>query len=107
MVVDLGRVEASDDDIGKEMAEEPSTRFGELVEDERGAGKLGEDGEEAGTGRGLQHAVGRRDRGRSGRHERQGERRGELLEGLALLRASRVGREQFRHLREHRQQGSA
>ena len=89
VVVDLGRVEARDAGSGKRW---PRARraLGEFVEDERGAGKLGEDREQARAGRRLQHAVGRCDRGRSGRHERQRERRGELLEGLALLRASRM-----------------
>ena len=105
VVVDPGRVEARDTDIREEMAEEAGARVGELVQDERGAGKLGEDREEARAGRRLQHLIARRNRGRSGRHERQGERRGELLEGLALLRASPMAREQVGDLDQHRQQG--
>src|SRR6185312_13308596 len=42
VVVDLGRVEAGDSDIGEEMGEEPRARLGQLVQDQRGAGKLGE-----------------------------------------------------------------
>jgi hypothetical protein len=102
VVIDPGGVEAGDGDTGEEMAEESGPRPGQLVQDERGAGDLREDGEKASAGRGLQDAVGRRDRGRGGRHECQPERSGELLEGLAVLGAPRVGREQARHLRQHR-----
>ena len=43
--------------------------FGELVENERRAGQLGQDGEQARTGRWLQHNVSRRDRGGSARRK--------------------------------------
>ena len=75
---------------GKQLVEETGARFGELVEDERCAGKLGEDGEQAGAGRGLQHEIGRRERGREGGDEAERDRRRELLEGLALLGAAGV-----------------
>jgi hypothetical protein len=45
MVVDPGGVEARGADIREEMAEEAGARLGEFVQEERGAGKLGEDGE--------------------------------------------------------------
>ena len=59
MVVDPGGVEARDADIREEMAEEAGARLGQLVQDERGAGKLGEDGEQPGAGRRLEDMVGR------------------------------------------------
>jgi hypothetical protein len=105
VVVDLARVETGDGDIGEEMGEEPGARLGQLVQDQRGAGKLGEDGEQAGAGRGFQHVVRWRYRGCGGRHQRQGERRRELLVRLALLGAPCVAREQGCHLRQHREQG--
>ena len=43
--------------------EKPGAGLGEFVEHERGAGELGEDREQAGAGRGLEHEIGRRDRG--------------------------------------------
>ena len=59
MIIDLRRVEPGDRDARKEMAEEPRAGFREFVEHERAAGELGENGEQAGPGRRLQHAVGR------------------------------------------------
>ena len=54
---------------GKQPVEETGTRVGKLVEDERCAGHLGEDREQAGAGRRLQHEIGRRERGRDGRRQ--------------------------------------
>jgi hypothetical protein len=55
---------------------------GQLVEEKRAAADLGENGEQARAGRGLQHDVGQRDRCR---HRRKAEWRGrrELLHRLA------------------------
>ncbi len=51
----MRRVEPGDGDARKELAEERGAGVGEFVEHERAAGELGEDGEQAGAGRGLQH----------------------------------------------------
>src|SRR3546814_10542535 len=56
----------------------------QLVEHQRSASELGEDGEQAGPGRGLQHTVGRRDRGGGAGRKSKGDRRRELLKRLAL-----------------------
>jgi hypothetical protein len=104
MVVDAGGIEARDADIREEMAEQAGARLGELVQDERGAGKLGEDGEQPGAGRRLEDMVGGDNRRGRARDEGQRNRRRELLQLLALDRAPRVAGEQPRHPGEHRQQ---
>ena len=86
----------------------PSRRracLGQLVQHERTAGDLGEDGEQPGAGRGFQNPIGCRDGRRGGDREAKRDRRRELLERLALLGATRVGGEKARDLREHRQCG--
>ncbi|CEG06714.1 hypothetical protein BN961_00084 [Afipia felis] len=103
MVVDLSRVEARDGQSRKEGREKRGARLGQLVEHERAAGDLGQDGEESGAGRGLQHAVGRRNRGGCHRCNAQRNRRREPLEGLRFLRAARVRRHQAGDLDELRQ----
>jgi hypothetical protein len=105
MIVDLRRVEASYDDPREEVVEQRRACLGQLVQHERTAGDLGEDGEQSGAGRGFQHVIGRRN-GRRGRdREAKRDRRRELLQRLALLGATRVGREKARDLREHGQCG--
>ena len=47
MIVDLRGVEAGDGDAGEEMAEQAGAGLGKFVENERRAGELGEDGEQA------------------------------------------------------------
>jgi hypothetical protein len=73
---------------------------GQLVEEKRAAADLGENGEQARAGRGLQHDVGQRDRCR--RHRRKAEWRGcrELLHRLALFGAAGVRRQQAGDLRQ-------
>ncbi len=105
MIVDLRRVEAGYDDAREEVAEQSGACLGQLVQHERTAGDLGEDGEQPGAGRGFQHPIGRRDRPRRRGREAKRDRRRELLERLALLGATRVGGEKARDLREHRQCG--
>ena len=105
VVVDLRRVEAGHSHMREEMTEEAGAGLGQLVQGERGAGEFGEDGEEAGAGRWLEHAVGRRNRGGAGYRKPNGKWRGELLECLALLGAPGVAGQQARDLCQHRQQG--
>ena len=105
MIVDLRGVEAGDGDAGEQMAEQPGARLGQLVENERPAGELGEDGEQAGAGRRLQHEIGGRDRGGGAGREAERDRRRELLKRLALLGAARVGGKKARDLGQHRQHG--
>ena len=73
MIVDLRGVEAGDGDAGEEMVQQPGAGLGQLVQNERAAGEFGEDGEQPGAGRRLQHEIGGRDRG--GGAGRQAERR--------------------------------
>ena len=93
VIVDLGGVEARDGDGRKEGGEQRRSCLGQLVQDKRAAGNLGEDGEEAGSGRRLQHAVRRPDGGCGEGREAERGRRRELLEGLALGGAAGVSRE--------------
>ena len=57
----LRRIEARDGNGRKEGGDEGGAGIGQLVEDQCAAGDLGQDGEQAGAGRGLQDAIGRRD----------------------------------------------
>ena len=63
MIVDLRRVEFCHGDARKEMLQQAGATFRKFIENERGAGKLGENGEQSGSSRRLQHQIGRRDRG--------------------------------------------
>ena len=105
MIVDLRGVEAGDGDAGEQMAQQPGARLGQLVENERAAGEFGEDGEQPGAGRRLQHEIGGRDRGGGAGREAERDRRRELLKRLALLGAARVGGKKARDLGQHRQHG--
>ena len=103
MIVDLGGVEAGDGQGRKEGGKQAGADLGQFVDEQRTAGDLGQDGEEPGAGRGLQHAVGVRDRRRRHRSEAERDRGGELLEGLRFLGTPGVGRQEpgnFRKLRQ-------
>jgi hypothetical protein len=91
MILDLRRIEARDGDAGKEVLEECGASVRQFVQHECAAGDLGQDGEEPGAGRRLEHAVGGRNGGRGAGREAERDRRRELLERLALLRTARVG----------------
>src|SRR3546814_2685572 len=54
---------------------------------------------------GLQHTVGRRDRGGGAGRKSKGDRRRELLKRLALFGAAGVSGEKARDLGQHRQRG--
>ena len=103
VIVDLGCVEARDGKGRKEEGEKIGAGVGKLVEQERAPGDLGQNGEKPGAGRGLQHAVGGRDR--RGDRRRQAERdwRRELLEALRHVGTARVRRHQPDDLGELRQ----
>ena len=103
VIVDLGRVEARDGKGRKEVGEKIGAGVGQLVEQERAAGDLGQDGEKPGSGRGLQHAVGRRDGCGERGCQAERDRGGELLEGLRLLGAARMRRHQAGDLGKLRQ----
>ncbi len=115
VVVDLRGVEARDGGGREQDGEKVGPRGGQLVQRERAARKIGEGGEQAGAGRRLEHEVTGGDRRGAGRDEPERDRRRELLERLALLRAAGVGRQQRRDLAQHgelrsdraRQQGGA
>ena len=94
MIVDLGGVEAGDVNGRKEGGEQVGAGLGQFVEQERTAGDFGEDREQAGAGRRLQHDVARRDAGGGDGGEAERGRRGKLLERLALLGAARMRRQE-------------
>jgi hypothetical protein len=106
MIVDVCGVEARHRGAGKEERKKSSAGFGELVENERRARQLGQDGEQARAGRRLQHYVGRGDRGRGTRRKPKYDRCAELLKRFALFRAARVGWKKARELGQHRQHRS-
>ena len=105
MIVDLRGVEAGDADAGKEMVQQRRAGLGKFVENERCAKKFGEDGEQSGSRRRLQHHIRRRDRGGDAHSKSERDRRRELLKSLALLRAARMRGEKARDLFQHRQHG--
>ncbi|WP_255607776.1 hypothetical protein [Methylosinus sp. Sm6] len=100
MIVDLGRVEASEFASRKENGEQIGAGLGQLVEEKRAAGDLGKNGEQARAGRWLQHDVVRRDRSRRYRREAQRNGSRELLKRLALFRATGVCRKEAGDFRE-------
>ena len=106
VIVDLGGVEARDGNGRKEGGEQRRPGLGQFVQHERAAGDLGQDGEEAGSGRRLQHAVRRPDGGGGQGREAERGRRGELLEGLALGGAAGVGGEKAGDLGQGGKPGS-
>ena len=57
VIVDLRRVEAGHAKVGEEVGEQIGPGLGQLVKGERAAGGLRENGQEAGAGGRLQHAV--------------------------------------------------
>jgi hypothetical protein len=101
MIVDMGRIEAGDGNAWEQVVEESGPRFSKLIEDERCAGHLGEDGEQAGAGRRLQHEIGGSRRGGEAGDKAERNRRRELLKSLALLGAAGVRGQQRRELAEH------
>ena len=101
MVMDLRGIEGGDGAVGEKRGQQGGARVGKLIEDERRAGEFGEGGEKPRTGRRLQHAVRSDDARRHGGDEAERKRRRELLHGLALLGAARVGRQQPHELLQH------
>jgi hypothetical protein len=106
MVVDLGRVEAGEGNGRKERGEQAGARFGQLIESERAARELGEDGEQPGARRRLHHPVSRRDGGGMGRDQAERDRSRKLLEGLAFGRAPRMRWQKAGDLRQRDKQCS-
>ena len=104
IVVNLLGVEARDGDGREQQREQIGACLGDLVERERCAVKLGEDGELPGSGRGFEHQIGGRDRGRERGDEAKLDGRRELLELLAFFRAARVGRRERGEPAQHVEQ---
>jgi len=105
MIVDMRGVEAADGDAGKEKREKLRAVLSKLVENERRARQLGQDGEQTRTGRRLQHDVIGRDRSRGARRKPKHNGCAELLKRFALFRTAGVGGKQARDLCQHRQHG--
>jgi hypothetical protein len=103
MVVDVSGVMPGHRDTGKELVQQPGANLGQLVQYETAACELRENREQPGPSRGLEHDVGRPDCGRRGGSEGKLDRRGELLQCLALLRSACMGRQKNSHLAQHLQ----
>ena len=69
MIVDLRRVEAGDGDAREQVIEQRRAGLGQFVQDQRTAGQFGEDGEQSGAGRRLEHLIGGRDGGGGARRD--------------------------------------
>jgi len=69
VVVDVGRVEAGHGSGREEGGEQVGAGFTQFVEHERCLDQLGEDSEQPGAGRGLEHHIIRGDGGRRRGHE--------------------------------------
>ena len=95
--------------IAVEAGEQPGAGIGDLVQRETGAGEFGEDRQQARSGRGFEDEIVRSDRRGFGGGEAQRDRRRELLEAVAFLRAAGLRRqplaEPVQHL-EHRGGGA-
>ena len=100
MVVDVRRVVASRRSTGKELPKQSRAGFRQLIQGQPAAREFSKDGEQARTGRGLEHDIGRGDRSRGGGGECELDRRRELLQRLALLGAPRMGGQKRRDLAE-------
>ena len=94
VVVDVSGIVLTDGSVGEDPAQEGGAMIGKLVEDQARAGELGMDGEQAGAGGRFQHRVGGSQRSGAGGDMRDRQRCRQLLQGLALRRALRVGRQQ-------------
>src|SRR5690606_19539903 len=96
-IVQLFGVEPGDGRFPEQLIEEGGASVFELVEVDAGARDFGEDREQSGAGRGLEHYIAWpricRDRGAVG----EVERRGELLEADLAFRASRLRRGESRN----------
>jgi len=103
MVVDVRGVVLRDGETGKELSQQPGTDVRQLVQGQRRAGELGEDGEQAGASRWLEHDIRWRDRGRGDGDEGQVDGRGELLQRLAFPRTARMRRQKSCDLAQHLQ----
>ncbi len=103
MVIDLRRIEPGHGDAREEAVQQAGADLCKFVEHERAASQFGEDGEQAGPGRGFQHQVRRCDRGGGASSETERNRRRKLLKRLALLGAARMRRQKHGDLGQHRQ----
>ena len=103
MVVDVSGVMPGDRDTGKELVQQPGASLGQFVQDEPAACELREDREQPGPCRGLEHDIGRSDCGRRGGNEGKLDRRGELLQCLALLGSTCMGGQKSSDLAQHLQ----
>ncbi|MEZ5874825.1 MAG: hypothetical protein R3D30_08315 [Hyphomicrobiales bacterium] len=105
MIVDLRSIMATNHDVRKQALQQAGAIRRQLVQGEASTLQLGEDCEQPGASRGLEHQVGRHDPGRDTGDEakRQGGR--ELLPDLALFRAPGVRRQQGRDPAEHGETG--
>src|SRR5437667_236137 len=83
MIVDLCRIEAGDSDAREEKIEQCGAGFRQLVQDQRAAGQFGQNCEQPGAARRLQHPIGRRDGGGCACGQAERNRRRELLERAA------------------------
>jgi hypothetical protein len=91
MIVDLRGVEARDGNGRKERGEQIGAGLGQFVEEERAAADLGQDGEQAGAGRRLQHDVARQcDRRRRQRRRDRAAPASRIAEAPALSSERRV-----------------
>ncbi len=103
MVVDLRGVVMRDQRRRKQLGEQAGAHWRQFVERKLAALELGEDGEQARAGRGLQHEVAGLDVRRGHHRPAERDRRRELLEDRALLRTPGMRRRQRREPAEQRQ----
>jgi hypothetical protein len=101
MVVDLLGVVPADRGVAKEAAEQPCARLGDLLQGKPRPGEFGEDRQEARSGGGFQHEVGRCRGSRLGGDEAERDRGRELLELLRFLGPALLRRQPLGQPREH------
>jgi hypothetical protein len=90
-------------DSWEELVQQPGANIGQLIQYEPAACELREDREQPGPRRGLKRDIGRSDRGRRGGSKGKLDRRGELLQCLALLGSACMRGQKSSHLDQHLQ----
>ena len=107
MIVNMRSVMPGDVDAAEQLIEQACASISELIEMQLRASELGINRKEPRASRGFEHEIVGRDRRRYAGDETEFDRRGELLERLALLGAARMRRNERREFFQHSEECTA